>query len=1716
MADLKLITQYTDFVPNQFLTAGDLNSMLQFLYNHIRFTRTGLLGRGIVCGLDMEVNANLGTITIHQGIGVTSDGYAIDFVVEGAKKITYNSPQKLDVVIPKLNDPNDPDSKFSNLLDFYELTVDENGGSINFEEICGNGKQAALFLWVNISNPGDGQNVENQNTKCSGSTDTSGNVISWDFVPLIVVGPAGDLIASSDDGAEITFPDPILLKRYAFVEPELSALCSIKGVNQYLDYFIQVCNTNAEIIQQAFDGMAGLPFVEDLDAIKFQKWKKGFEYFFPSASFGFNTLFAPYLQYCYDYLNDVAKAFNEYLEEACVFEAISFKCQDAFVDHCQYVSLGAICINDETTPELKKEFARHEPPSVSGMIGVNKQSEEKKVKKLYDRLRKLTELEKVNGKCKVKNFKILSPFHTNSSNNPIVPDPLSDFIKITSSRGRNQILGKRPIPYYFDQNQIQEFIACWTIREKCLEKVFSYHHQSKESLLVNIEDKSFFRVEGHIGHRLDNVCVVIDEHRKNYNLPFDLVVLKLEDVVEEVDDKLGSCHFYDLEAKYSALVKQVICNLGNWAVFLYDQDVGVNFIYNPSSPEDLTLITACNSKYIVKNGTLGAVHELNFPLNTGFWKSYYNEKTNQNEVTIRDLFLAIEDFYKGLRITEDTVERYRKLSEIILAWETNITNPLQIILDDIESLRDEIETDHIGLQPESSFKDLALEVIFQFECLLNTCLDEEFAVLFNEYTERVELEKSRLIFNKFCEKHPGMEHMGGVPKGGTFILVYSNYRDLRENSNDLLNSFLNSYRDSYGDSIGNVNPLDNIVLGDFALPYSCVSDCPPQSTVILCDKPTIELEKNTFCDNDDTNYPIIFKPQGGDILNDETDGVIEDPNSGLLVFNPSLVEGNKQIVLQYKKDGCIDEFKLFVETPPEVLVQEAPVDDKFICNYENGELNLIVNKSFLNLNDDILEPENIEWNIIISDDVDFENGNQPDQSDISTTTSVSDGVSRFDVSFKITNGFNYYKVEAGIKSMCGMAMSSLEGIFINQEDIELNDPSEFPACIDDQDQKITIDVFPKGGDFELLLGGTISDQDFLSSVIDDTQPINCDSLEYEFNIGKLISGVYELKYSVGGVSLMPGWEGFTLFNKSLTVLSLIVPPPPEVPIPDPNAGEQAFEFEFRLSQISPSVSPLINIKAFLGDSQSGQEIEGISLDVLMEGMNTIDGKVKIVYTTDSVDYFGEACTLQISFENITDCFIEVEFNFPEIVPQFTTDKSQYCEDEPVSAVVSPPGGSFFYFGQEFAIGNTSFDFNDIPGVGFDSEGKVPVTLIYKLNNLISAPVTITFYKKPTDLSVELKKMSFNIDENSCLINGQIGEFEITSIATNFIWEKFLNGEESDSGQTDKKNINILFTVAELQGEVSVNFKAINFLINCNIESEFDNIVPYCGFGLSFEEPSVIDEMSGYFHYTGGQQQIHVSQDGGVFELFEEGEVNPLLYNSIISVYNNTSKTCVYYFSGKDDDGNDLPEGSRYRLVYSIKPELTGCVETKSDKLPIIIDKVPFSGGGTGGNSGDLTGGGGNGGGSPLPETISQRNQTYRSELEAYNPDNEDSLVSNTVYTNSKASLEATEEVNAAYENASRKLTTALNRNQNEEREDQYRDVARLIISDILDKWLLQDQQALADGAEDIINAHILPLLDLAERERAGFFEAWQNDFSEEVKSAGAIEAYRALFTSTTE
>ncbi len=218
----------------------------------------------------------------------------------------------------------------------------------------------------------------------------------------------------------------------------------------------------------------------------------------------------------------------------------------------------------------------------------------------------------------------------------------------------------------------------------------------------------------------------------------------------------------------------------------------------------------------------------------------------------------------------------------------------------------------------------------------------EFKGLMEVYFNRLQRLKELHLFHNFADLHPGMEPLGGVPKGGTFVLVYVDGKDVINNLQQVEQSVRFRARTSAIQQFAGfpfaflpafvaqqevLNRTD-IIVADFCLPYRCCSDTPAVSYLLAKPRPIVLLTKSAFCEDDDTRYEFILDPAGGILKGEGT-----FPEDDTYYFQPSLVEdisADRTVTFTYAVEGSYDTFTVAIYPEP------------------NGSLNIKENTQFCN------------------------------------------------------------------------------------------------------------------------------------------------------------------------------------------------------------------------------------------------------------------------------------------------------------------------------------------------------------------------------------------------------------------------------------------------------------------------------------------------------------------------------------------------------------------------------------------------------------------------------------------------------------------------------------------------------------------------------------------------------------------------------------------------
>lgn len=219
------------------------------------------------------------------------------------------------------------------------------------------------------------------------------------------------------------------------------------------------------------------------------------------------------------------------------------------------------------------------------------------------------------------------------------------------------------------------------------------------------------------------------------------------------------------------------------------------------------------------------------------------------------------------------------------------------------------------------------------------------ALRFHKRWQEARLQKQ---FNCFAHSHPGLEHQGGVPRGGTFVLVYKEMLD-RISLENVVRPFLNNL-DLTESQLENLSDealialaieigvdVDRFfrdeVVADFCLPYLCCGDQVIIRNEIKQVKGEITVVDTEVCfepgatDNDPVAVGV--SPPGGTLVATAVDGTSDtytnaaaqvDVNLDALLSDAVFVDGKTTVELVYTLPGG-------GQVSSAVLVYKRPVLD---------------------------------------------------------------------------------------------------------------------------------------------------------------------------------------------------------------------------------------------------------------------------------------------------------------------------------------------------------------------------------------------------------------------------------------------------------------------------------------------------------------------------------------------------------------------------------------------------------------------------------------------------------------------------------------------------------------------------------------------------------------------------------------------------------------------
>jgi len=862
---------YEEFLPDQVLTHKNLNKVVNYFEDQDRISRVYLIGVGIGCGINIVSYSNA-HIEIGQGVGITTDG---DIIKTETRRFQYYT-ELTDRAAYALFEGRK----------IYEIYEQEGAGrlqdelpltSFNSNE-TGTLKDYIVIAYV--------ENYTEDEGLCGGSgCDETGNKVYSNLKFLLThknnyaalisndtIYKSHDVLSYYDSLPELCMPRLLLTKS--------NTTSGISIHDQFKNSFVLKTQLYAGIttIIQRFS-----------HRINFAKFGVNI----PEITSYFDSIFTvqqeQFIQYKYDLLKDLIDTYREIRE---LILHTRFECVANINAFPKHLLLGTL--EEQTRLQTRHDF--YPSPTVS-------ENDEN--------------LLSIRALC-IKFFNQLKEYN--------IPNVPTAAIKITPSKSYEFKLSERTIPYYYETKN--SLISNWnpiSIQQRKPKNQLGYHVSNltnipciQDPLRYSHLDKDFYRIEGHIGKDFRLALKKINSLKATYNLAFDVKTISIGFPVNKITLDDDKCDTKDYAILLKNWEREFNCTADSATEFfqkyqfdaLGDNDTSTT-VYTQATqqlqvlqllrkqkatdtnPEKITTkalnintnasaeSTQAQARYIsslqyAMDQAYTYVGTQNVP--AGYLATVALEIIEESLGTVDkndDYFFYTESPIKIITGLADIKRNFlQSLNEIYNTekW-TALNNAIEKLCADIDQILFAIsqagENSVFGTKTHDKMYEY-----FIYDLSKTCCLKGRFTWLKEQIDDIRNNLYKELILSRLIEKHPGIEHMAGVPKGGTFLMVYLGGTE------------------SVLDDTGAVErEFNGQVQFDFALPYMCCSDCPPETIVYNTAEAetTLTIAKTKYCLPTDEGLENFITGSTGDVVTSPEGEAFIVPTDTGYAFDPSAV-----------------------------------------------------------------------------------------------------------------------------------------------------------------------------------------------------------------------------------------------------------------------------------------------------------------------------------------------------------------------------------------------------------------------------------------------------------------------------------------------------------------------------------------------------------------------------------------------------------------------------------------------------------------------------------------------------------------------------------------------------------------------------------------------------------------------------------------------------------
>ncbi len=826
-----ITTQYHRFVDNQVLTAQQLNEFIDYFEDQDRLSRVFLSGVGIACGFELKFNAEKPSVTIGQGVGVTTDGDLIK-LRQNSKMPGLKSIDLTEIEYTKYKAFEDGFGRYG----FFKRTVLVDGKVTEvpiemFEilpESAQDGIPLSLFSGLKNTSVSSLKNTTLHDLKDSSLFkfgDSSISALSSKVVLLYLeaYGKEADLCTSVDcdnqgieqvarlrvllvskaDAAFIAGKDTVYSKHNVagsiFELPEVAVrrvVLNPTNSSEYNElkraYFLAL--TSDSLIGNLSDGItkitSGFKSLLKLDITRetLQTSITALKNLVGKSAYNlpFN------IQYRYDCIKDIADTYNEL---KCHLTELKEECCPDIKSFPKHLMLGQL--DEIKSAEKHYRHSFYKSPILNCGTG--------KIELCRNLVNRL--------------FELINRFQT----------PVGE-IKITPSNKLPE-LGLKSIPFYY--NLQEKLLAAWNFSKTVKNRQntnLSYHTanlstapQIQKPLDFNTDRFDFYRIEGHQGKVYQDVLAELDKLKTTYGLAFDVKALSVNINTENLNVDDYQCEFEDLNVLLRAWTAEQECVLAEISGFFSGFSTAVpgtnvkepqldikrvassDFLANAPAfkAESAPIITRAASEKTVagkeviskstvytrsnvipdnltiKENALGNVMKVAFDQTVGGSVNDIIAKANtlvtdivntdewKNEPELKSLVID-----QSIELMAFTHVLSQKMPGALIDINPTRISTYKLTMDDLCARVKKLKTSYQSTKLSAEMKAFMGILINQ---LANVCCSgKKLQILLEEVDKRKQDILVRLQLAKFVEKNPGLEHLAGVQPGGTFILVYLN------------------------------------------------------------------------------------------------------------------------------------------------------------------------------------------------------------------------------------------------------------------------------------------------------------------------------------------------------------------------------------------------------------------------------------------------------------------------------------------------------------------------------------------------------------------------------------------------------------------------------------------------------------------------------------------------------------------------------------------------------------------------------------------------------------------------------------------------------------------------------------------------------------------------------------------------------------------------------